>query len=437
MTYQEAFDYLVKSYTVGKKRSFEDLLLFLERFDSPQEKLKIIHVAGTNGKGSTCAMLAGILCKQGYRTGMFTSPDLHKFNERFSINGEYISDEDFAKYMAVIKETSELLFGDEMVSFFQLLTLIAFMYFYDEKVDFLLLETGIGGRLDSTNIITKPVLSIITAEDYDHMEILGDTIEQIVDEDCGIIKKNCPCVLYLQGELVYNVVKRHTEAKEAELFCPEYINYEMVKNDLMGMEFAIKSDLFTYPHVKLKLLGEYQVYNTATVLTAVVALRKYGVKIDEGNVLSSLAETTWAGRMEVAEYKGRTVIFEGAHNAQGTVSLAQSMQFYARGRHTTLLAAIMKDKEYASMVNGLMQYADSAVLTRPVYGVRAASVSALYHAINDERRVGKIVVTERDCRRALACAVKITPPGGIIVCAGSLYLVGDVRAVVKGLGERY
>ena len=433
MTYQQAFDYLIKSYSIGKKREFDDLRLFLAQFGNPQEKLKIIHVAGTNGKGSVCAMLASILRQQGYRAGLFTSPDLHKFNERFSINGEYISDENFAKYMALIKETSEWLFGDEVMSYFQILTVLAFMYFHDENVDFYVMETGIGGRLDSTNIITKPVLSVITAISFDHMDILGNTIEKIASEKCGIIKKNCPCVLYLQGELVYNTVKQHTEEKQSELFAPSHIDFEVFKNDLTGMEFSLKNDYYNYPIVKLNLLGEYQIRNAATALTAVCALRKYGVEISDQNALDGLANTVWPGRMEVIEYNGRTIIFEGAHNAEGAENLARSMQTYAQGRDVTLLTAILKDKEYEIMLNNLNSFADKVVLTRPVYGARAVTVSTLYTTMQDKN---KTIITEQNCRRALDIAMKITPPDGLIVCTGSLYLVGDVRAVIKGLGER-
>ena len=441
MTYNEAFEYLVSSYTKGKKRSFADLLVFLTPFDNPQEKIPIIHVAGTNGKGSVCAMLAGILRKQGYSVGMFTSPDLHKFNERFVIDGEPITDEEFAKYMAIVKVRSKELFGEEIVSYFQILTLIAFMYFADKQVDFLLLETGIGGRLDSTNIILKPVLSVINTIDFDHMEILGDTIEQIAAEDCGIIKENCPVVLYKQGDLVYNVVKRHADGKNARLYCPNFYEHEIFLNDLQGMEFCIKTDLYEYKRIKMKLIGEYQISNSATVLTAVEALRESGIDISEESVLTGLVETVWPGRMEVLEYQGRTIILEGAHNVQGAKSLASNMKVYAKNangekRNVTLLAAVMRDKQYAEIINHVMGIADSAVLTKPAYGVRAADVSALFHAIECENKDGKTVITERDFNRALGKAVKLTLPDGIIVCTGSLYLVGDVRAVVKGIGKR-
>jgi len=442
LTYSEAFDYLISSYTKGKKRTFGDLLKFLKKFGSPQEKIPIIHVAGTNGKGSVCAMLAGVLQKQGYKVGMFTSPDLHKFNERFMINGEPIYDASFAKYMGVVKQVSEELFGSEIVSYFQILTLIAFMYFCDEKVDFLLLETGIGGRLDSTNIITKPVLSIINTVDYDHMEILGDTIEQIAAEDCGIIKKNCPVVLYMQGEMVYNIVKQHADKKFSILYCPKFVDYQMTANDLDGMEFGIQTDLFEYHRLKLRLIGEYQINNTATVLTAVCALRKSGIMISEESVLGGLAETVWPGRMEVLEYKGRTVILEGAHNMQGAKSLVENMGIYANNkngvkRHVTIIAAVMKDKQFDKMINAVMCAADSAVFTKPAYGARAANPAELFGALSHGCKAGKTIVTERDYKRALKIALKLTPESGIVVCTGSLYLVGDIRAVIKGIGKRH
>jgi dihydrofolate synthase/folylpolyglutamate synthase len=439
VTYKEAFDYLVSSYTTGKKRGFEDLRLFLGQFGDPQEKIPTVHVAGTNGKGSVCAMLAHILREQGNRVGLFTSPDLHKFNERMMINNIPISDGDFARYMLIVKETTEKLFGDAVLSYYQILMLMAYLYFYDNKIDYLVLETGIGGRLDSTNIVTAPLLSVITSIGFDHMDVLGDTIEKIAAEKSGIIKKNRPVVLYYQGELVYNVVKQAAKGLDAELFYSPF-DFRLHKNDLTGMEFSAESGYYSYPLIKLGLLGEYQIYNTAAVLTAVCALRQYGVQIDERCVLQGLEKTVWPGRMEVIRYKQRTIILEGAHNACGAAQLVRNMRGYVTEKHRvkkiTLLAAVMRDKEYGKMLGPLADISETIVLTKPHYGVRAASVAKLFDSVNAADRAGKNIITERDCRRALDIALKLTDENDVILCTGSLYLVGDIRAVLLGLGDR-
>jgi dihydrofolate synthase/folylpolyglutamate synthase len=244
-------------------------------------------------------------------------------------------------------------------------------------------------------------------------------------------------VLYYQPDLVYNIVKQFSQRLGAELFYSPF-KYELLKNDLTGMEFSFEDDYGKEPLVKLKLLGEYQISNAAVVLAAVHALRKTGIKISGKNVLDGLENTVWPGRMDVMNYKGKTIIFEGAHNAEGAMQLVRSMKTYTGGgvRKITLLAAVMKDKEYGVMMNGLAGISAQIVLTRPVYSGRAANVSKLYEAIDGKNKAGKTVVTERDCRRALELAVKMTPDDGIVLCTGSLYLVGDVRALVLGLGDR-
>jgi dihydrofolate synthase/folylpolyglutamate synthase len=432
LTYDEALEYVIKSYTAGKKRSFDDLRLILAQFGSPQDELRIIHVAGTNGKGSVCAMTAAILKEQGYRTGLYTSPHLHRFNERLAINGETIPDADFAKYVGLVAAKSAELFGGETLSYFQILTVMAFIYFRDQRVDFAVIETGIGGRADSTNIVRSPLVSVITAIGFDHMELLGDTIEKITAEKCGIIKENCGCVLYYQDELVYNIVKRAADGAGARFWCAERVEVDVIKDDLTGQTFSITTELYRYDKIELSLPGGYQVKNTACVLTLVEALRANGVEISAENVLSGLRNTRWPGRMESFVYQGRTVILEGAHNREGMAELVSSMTAYARNglseQGITLLIAVLRDKEYGAMLNGIAAICDKIVLTKPNYGVRASGLKNLYDSVEDK---DKTIVTERDCGRALDTAIKLTPTDGTVLCAGSLYLVGDVRTLIN------
>lgn len=428
MTYKEAYDYLIKSYISGKKHDFGCLRKILEMLGNPQKKIKIIHVAGTNGKGSACVMLSSILREAGYRVGVFTSPHLHRFNERFAINGENISDTEFGKYIETVKNVSEeMLDSGETLSYFEILTFMGFIYFYEKRVDYLLLEAGIGGRLDVTNIIEKPVLSIITAIGPDHMEYLGDTIDKITYEKSGIIKKNCPAVLYYQTKEVYNTINEVCRRKNSKLYYADDISCFSTKNDLDGVSFSVSCKYYSYENVSMKLLGGYQINNACTALLAVCALSELGIYISEQNVLDGLIKTTWAGRMEIIS-ENPLVILDGAHNYPAAVELSKSIGHYAEGKKLTMLIGILNDKEYAKIVNILSQNADIIVLTKPAYAARALEPQTLYGAIENKN---KNIFIEPDYKRAVDLALDLTNGDGMICCSGSLYLVGDVRGYLR------
>ncbi|MDR3240372.1 MAG: bifunctional folylpolyglutamate synthase/dihydrofolate synthase, partial [Clostridiales bacterium] len=219
MTYDAALAYIARSYR-QERHSLDHVRGVLRLLGDPQNQYKIIHIAGTNGKGSTCAMLHSILRESGLRTGLYTSPHLIKFNERIAVCGQIISDEDFAALTSRIQQASKRFFQNdfETLSFFEILTAMAFLYFYIQRVDAAVIEVGLGGRLDATNVIESPLLSVITAIGYDHTEVLGRTLAKIANEKGGIIKKNTPVILYLTTEQVYNTIKEICMARNADLY---------------------------------------------------------------------------------------------------------------------------------------------------------------------------------------------------------------------------
>jgi len=433
VTYEETIQYLIQSYSVGKKVEFITLRAVLAEMGAPQEKLRVIHVAGTNGKGSVCAMLAAVLEASGYTTGLFTSPHLQRFNERLAVGGAYISDEDLAKHVtAVDTAMQKVLPAGASLSYFQILTLAAFAFFAAQKVDYVLLEAGIGGRLDSTNVIDECQLAVITSVGLDHMEILGGTIADIAREKSGILKENCPAVLYSCGGEVYNRVKETADARHVPLYCDKDAEIRVTKDAVDGIVFDVRTAYFAYENIKLNLSGVYQPVNACTALTAVHALREKGLTISDDAMRRGLAGACWPGRMEVVR-QSPMIVLDGAHNPDAAALFKRSAQAYFAGRHVTAVIGVLRGKAYEALVNDLTAGADAVILTAPAYTAKATLPKTLYDALEDKNR---LVMTESDYRRALETALRITPEDGVIVCAGSLYLVGDMREyILAGRGR--
>lgn len=452
MTYEEALYYIVKSYRPGAKRGFDDCRRVLRHLGNPHEKLRVIHVAGTNGKGSTCAFLQRILMEAGYKAAMLTSPHLYRFNERFNINGQEITDGDFARHVEAVKEASGKALNEERpepytsggsasadeeqcLSYFEILTLMGFNYFHEQNVDFAIMETGMGGRLDATNIVEKPIVSVITSIGLDHTQYLGNDIPSITAEKGGIIKKNCPSVLYSQSNEVYNVIRKICDEKNSELFYTDLGKAEItvLRDDISGIEFSVKCADFNYERVNIGMFGGYQRYNAVNVLGVVYALQKAGVKIETDAVLSGLSKTRWPGRMEIVREKP-LVVLEGAHNPDGAASAKEATERYFAGKSVTLVVGIMKDKNYTTVLNELSTHADRIILTCPAYLSRAATPEELYSASDFKERV---VSLETDFGKAMETAFLLTKPDGVVFVAGSLYLIGDVKNYLNVRGPKY
>jgi len=428
MTFEEAQQYLLDSYGSGKKKGLTAMSQALEILGNPQEALKIIHVAGTNGKGSFCAMMGAILAEAGLRAGCFISPHLETFHERFTINGRMISDDDFAACMGKVVAASRAIYGDDDgFSYFEILVLVAFVYFHKKQVDILLLEVGIGGRLDATNVIKQPLLAVIMAIGMDHMEILGDTVEQIAAEKAGIIKENCPVVLYPNVDLVYNIIADISMEKNARIWDARTISLDVVEATPHTTKFFARSEYFGKMCIELSLVGQHQLQNAGVVIAASAALNDLGLDIAPTHIQRGLANVQWHGRMEVVD-ENPIIMLEGAHNLQGAQAAANSMKTLFAKKEITLVMGIMDDKEYDEIVRTLAAHAKKVVFTKPIYDFRAATPEALAKALGAS---DKEVFIENDCHAALDVARKITGINDVIFCSGSLYLVGDLRMYIK------
>ena len=423
MNYAEALKYIEKIEYFGSKPGLERISALMDVLGNPQDSLKVIHVAGTNGKGSTTAMLTYILKENGYRVGTYTSPHLESYNERFMINGENITDEKLAQYVTLIKDACEGLSDKPTV--FEVLTAVAFKYFYDEKVDYVVLEVGLGGRFDATNLINKPVLSVITSISFDHVEFLGDTLEKIAFEKAGIIKEGCPCVLYRQSEEVKEVIDAVCKEKNSTFCYADEEEISVLKQDITGTVFSVKNKYIDFENVSIKLIGDYQIKNACLVLTAAEALRLNGVELKDELILSGIEKAKWHGRMEIVG-KDPTVLLDGAHNLDGIAMLSGSLKKYFADKKITLLVGILGDKEYGKMVETIAPLASNIVFTEPRSERR-------WHleSLEEFENMGDIkVFKEVDIKKALELAFSITEKEDVICCAGSFYLIGEIYKLV-------
>lgn len=371
-------------------------------------------------------MLSSILIEEGYTVGLYTSPHLQNYNERFKTNNKDISDKDFAEIVDFVAEKYNTL-NYNSFNTFEFLTVCAFKYFFDKKVDILILETGLGGKMDATNIIENPVLSIITSIGMDHMNLLGNTLEEIAVEKGGIIKKNCPVVLYTQLEIVYNVIKDICYKNNSNLYYSHNEKINILNKNIHETEFYVENDYVLYENVLLKMIGAYQLKNASLALTACKALVNYGIKLSENGILNGLKKTSWYGRMEII-CNNPIVFFDGAHNIDGFKELKQSIKLYFADKKVNLLIGVLADKEYEEMVEIILPYINKVIVTEPD-SYRALEAKAFEKVFID---LGKEVNhTNINALDALKYALDITKKNEVLCCCGSLYLIGQLRNYIK------
>ena len=420
---------MYNSYSTGSKAGPEDVLAVLSKMGDPQKSYPVIHVAGTNGKGSNCAFMQHILAAAGFKVGAFTGPHLQRPNERISINMQPISDQDFADSMDTVISAANaigLSADDEHLFFFQTLTCMAYGYFAEQGVDFAIIETGIGGRLDTTNVIDKPYLSVITAPGLDHQAMLGESLEEIASEDAGIIKEGCPVAVYPTPVLpVFTEIAN--EKKSPLYYIGDDLHITRHKCDLNAYEFSVKTAYFSYQSLSIRLLGEHQVMNAVHALLCVEALRRHHkLEISDEAVRQGLAECRWPGRFEIVSKAGEEpyIVLDGAHNEDGARSFSEAIKLYFPDKHIVLLAGISKSKDYRAILEHMLSVADTVICTcSPFRAMPAEELAGCVKEISNAE-----VIVEADCQKALKIAVTQAKKNqGVIAAAGSLYLVGELR----------
>ncbi|PHS35776.1 MAG: bifunctional folylpolyglutamate synthase/dihydrofolate synthase [Alkaliphilus sp.] len=429
MNYTEALAYIHNTYKFGSKLGLENIKYLLDLLGNPQNELKVIHIAGTNGKGSTASFINSILIKAKYRVGLYTSPYLEIFTERIRINGENIPEDKLANITALVKSKIEEMVnqGKNHPTEFEVVTAIALYYYAKEEIDFLVLEVGLGGRLDATNVIDNPLVSVITSIDFDHMQFLGDTISKIAFEKAGIIKEHSHVVSYPQREEANKVIIDTCKKRRSSLFTFSVEDIRVHTQDIGGQKYSATILGKQFKNVSIQMLGAHQIYNSATALCVVEVLRnELGIRISENAIYDGLKETKWAGRMEVIK-NNPLVVIDGAHNIQGVRALSNSIESLLKNYEITLLIGVLKDKEIDEFLEVLMLNVKRVIVTKP-NNPRAMDVETLVSKIS---KYNKEVYACEYIEEATKKAIEITNNDEAIVCAGSLYMIGEVRKYLK------
>lgn len=415
MEIKEALDYVNGTRWRGAEASLRRIRELMSLLGDPQKKLRFVHIAGTNGKGSCAAMTASVLRACGYRTGLYTSPYLYRFNERMQVNGEMIEDEALCRHISAVRDKAEKM--DEHPTEFELMTAAAMLYFLEEKCDIVVLEVGLGGRFDATNVVDTPECSIIMNIGLDHTAILGGTVEEIAAEKAGIMKKNYPCVLYEQKRSVMDVVAERCRELDAPLTTADFSAIEPVFDSLEGQAFRYKGAMYALP-----LLGAHQLRNAAVVLETVGVLRARGWRLEDGDVEHGLYATNWPGRFELCAEEPDFIV-DGGHNPQCAETVAENLMHYFPDNKRVLLIGVLRDKDYEKMTEILAPCADEFVTVAPD-SPRALSAEELAGVLS---RFSKPVTPCASVAEAVDTAKELAGEDGMVCASGSLYLVGSVR----------
>jgi dihydrofolate synthase/folylpolyglutamate synthase len=420
--YQRSLDYLYGLEKFGMIFGLTQVEKILEALGNPHREVQAIHIGGTNGKGSTAAMMASILQKEGYRMGLYTSPHLIRFTERIKVNGKEIEKEEVAELAGWMRERIEAAGITSPFTFFDFTTAMGLLYFKQKMVDLAILEVGLGGRLDSTNVI-DPLLSIITNIAKDHEEYLGRSILKIAREKAGIIKKDRPLITAATQPQVLRLFSKVCREKGAPYYRVgkefRYVQNEERHFDYEGLHRKLWG-------ISLNLGGPHQIINATTALGAMEVLDDSGYRVSNDAMIEGLKEVEWPGRLEMVCSSPR-VVLDGAHNPAGALVLKESLGKEFQYRHLILLLGVMKDKDIKSILHLLAPLADHLILTRPHYD-RAASPALLKKTLGGSGKKAEIV---EDLEAAIEKGLSMTQDEDLLCIAGSLYTVGEARAYFR------
>ena len=417
MNLTQALEFIQTTCWLGTHPGLERITELLGRLGDPQKKLRFIHITGTNGKGSVAAMLTATLNAAGYNTGRFTSPHLRDYNERINVRGTDISDEELCALAGQIKPAVEAM--EQKPSEFEIWTAMAMCHFQACNCDIVVLEVGLGGRLDSTNVIPAPEVAVITNLGLEHTEYLGNTLEKIAFEKSGIIKPGASVVLYGQSEEAQAVVRAKCQECGCELCITDASQQALLYSDLTGQVLNYRQR----KNLRLRLLGTYQYHNAAVALDVIDTLNRRGFAISEEAVEQGFANVVWPGRFEVLQYDP-LVIVDGAHNPNGVEELAKCLNAYLPGRKVTFVMGVMADKDYTTMLHAILPMAKRFVAITPD-SERALPSVQLRQEI--EERLHIPALDGGNVKQGIALALEQVQPDEAIVIFGSLYQVGEVR----------
>ena len=424
MKYKDALEYIENIQTKGIVPGLDSIKALCGRLGNPQDTLPFLHIAGTNGKGSTLAYLSTILDKAGYVVGRYSSPAILEYRERFQVNGKMISQKDFGNLMERVKAACEDMVAEGLPqpTAFEVETALAFLYFAEKKCQLVVLETGMGGTLDATNLIETTLVSVIASISMDHMVFLGKTIEQIAAHKAGIIKPGKPVVTTRQQPEVLAVITKVAESKQATLTVSDDSQIQNAKTGLSKQTF----DYGELKKLEITLSGTYQLQNCALALDVIFELRKQGFCIPEKAIRQGLKETTWPGRFTVLS-KQPLLIADGAHNEDAARKLRESIDFYFTNKRIVYIMGMLKDKECEKVIAHTCDRADQIVTLTPPENKRALSSYELAGMI---REINPNVTAASSVEEALEMARLLTTKEDVIIAFGSLSYLGRLMMIV-------
>ncbi len=422
MNYESAREYISNISKKGNVLGLESIENLMNRLGNVQEQLKVVHIAGTNGKGSTLAYLQSVLSLAGYKTGRYNSPAVFDILEVFTIDGQNITREDYAKYVTLVAEKCQEMEreGYPHPTYFEMETAMAYTYFYDKKCDVVLIETGMGGDTDATNVVKHTLLSILAPVSMDHMQFLGNTLEEIAAHKAGIIKHRSTVVTGLQEPEVYTVIKkkaRDMAADYCEMGTPDNIQID---------ETNITFDYKNYQALKIRMKGTFQTYNAALCVEAVTILREKGFHISDEELYKGLWNTVWHGRFEKLSDRP-LIIFDGGHNPGAAKNLRESIQIYFTNKKIVYIIGVLADKDYNQVLRLTADLAEYIITITPRNNVRALDGRKLLETVKQYNEHASYAASIEE---AIKQATDIAGDEGGIMIFGSLSYLSDMKQAV-------
>ncbi len=431
MDYKEAMEYLNSIAVKGSIYGLETMQVLLEELGNPQDCLKCIHVAGTNGKGSVIAFLDSVLRRAGYKTGRYISPAVLDYREKIQINGDYITEDEVAGLITEIKAVTEKV---SEATVFEIETIMAFLYFAREKCDYVILETGLGGAEDATNVIKNPLVSVIASISMDHMNILGNTLEEIASCKAGIVKKDCPTVIMKQQPSVQKVFEERCRMMNSELTVADYAMASVSYEDVKYRRFSYKG----FDDIVISLTGRYQINNAVLALEVISKLRSCGINIPDEAVYEGMVKADWPARFSCLDEDEVLFFADGAHNEDAARSLRETMMQYFGDEKLIFIMGVLADKEYEKVIGLTADMAEYIITITPP-SPRALDAEQLRMAVS---KVNRCVSAAMSLKEAVDDAYEYAKSGDdaknyVIVAFGSLSYMGDLyRVMAERKAER-
>ncbi len=454
MNYKESMDYMNLVSQYGSVLGLENTKELLRRLDNPQDKLRFVHVAGTNGKGSVCTYIAEILSCAGYRVGRYVSPTIFEYRERIQVIEKkkemskqsnfnemewtsnlltknkdqktvYISEENVAKHLTTIKEVIEGMIKDGLShpTPFEIETAMAFLEFVETECQIVVLEVGMGGRLDATNVITTTDCAVLTSISMDHMSFLGNTLEEIAGEKAGIIKEGIKVVSYAQEMKAEKVIEVKAKKERAELIFADFSKISQIEYSLLGTYFVYESSRIGKIELRTPLLGENQPKNAVTAIEAVLSLKELGYEVTNEHIKEGIAHAKWRGRFDIVN-TNPLVIVDGAHNYDAALSLRKSMELYLKDKKVFAIVGIFADKEYDKVFSVTLDKAEEVFAIEPnnKRALSSAVLAECAHKYCDK------VTDAKGLQKALKLAMQTAAKEDVIICFGSLSFLHEIYA---------